>query len=292
MRRRAPFGTLLTFWAGLIAFTASADSNPPIWRVDGRHNSVYLLASVHVLRASDNALPESVLRAYNSAKTIYMEVDLDDLDPTEPSQFALERGVLPEEQSLMDILGPEQYGRAHAQALALGVDLDQLAQLEPWVVAITIAQMQFATLGLDPQAGVEQRLAGRAKQDGKEIRGLETLADQLGALDALPMKLQGEFLIVSLDEAADMEKDAGELISDWARGDTEALAKTLVHDFDRFPDLYRSLIVDRNRKWADEIGALLDDDQNYLIVVGALHLVGDDSVIELLRTRGHPAKRQ
>ena len=97
---------------------------------------------------------------------------------------------------------------------------------------------------------------------------------------------------IIVDTYGGMEKDADELISDWARGDTEALAKTLVHDFDRFPDLYRSLIVDRNRKWADEIGALLDDDQNYLIVVGALHLVGDDSVIELLRTRGHPAKRQ
>jgi uncharacterized protein YbaP (TraB family) len=292
MRPRAPLGTLLTICAWLIAYPASADSHPPIWRIDGKHNSVYLLASVHVLRASDEALPESVLRAYNSAKTIYMEVDLDDLDPTEPSEFTLARGVLPPDQSLEDILGPDQYGRAHAQALDLGVDLDQLAQLEPWVVAITIAQMQFARLGLDPQAGVEQRLMGRAKQDGKEIRGLETLADQLGALDALPMKLQGEFLSISLDEAADMEKDADELIGDWARGDTEALAKTLVHDFDKFPDLYRSLIVDRNRKWADEIGALLDDDQNYLIVVGALHLVGNDSVIELLRTRGHPAKRQ
>ena len=89
-----------------------------------------------------------------------------------------------------------------------------------------------------------------------------------------------------------MEKDADQLIGDWARGDTEALARTLVHDFDKFPDLYRSLIVDRNRKWADEISALLDDDQNYLIVVGALHLVGNDSVIEFLRKRGHPAKRQ
>jgi len=67
---------------------------------------------------------------------------------------------------------------------------------------------------------------------------------------------------------------------------------TLVHDFDKFPELYRSLIVDRNRKWADEIGALLDDDANYLIVVGALHLVGQDSVIELLRAHGHPAQRQ
>lgn len=292
MKLRAPLGTLLTVCAWLAASPAVADGHPPLWRIDGRHNSVYLLASVHVLRATDDALSEPVLRAYKAANALYMEVDLDDLDPEAAGQFTMEHGVLPEEQTLRDILGPERYGTAHQQALDLGLDLDQFAQLEPWVVAITIAQMQFAKLGLDPSAGVEQRLMERAKQDGKAIAGLETLADQLSALDSLPMKLQGEFLLVSLDEASDMEQEADQLINAWARGDTTALARTLVHDFDKFPELYRSLIVDRNRKWADEIGALLDDDANYLIVVGALHLVGQDSVIELLRAHGHPAQRQ
>ena len=292
MSLRAPLGTLLTVCAWFAASPAVADGHPPLWRVDGQHNSIYLLASVHVLRASDDALPESVQRAYKAANAIYMEVDLDDLDPEEAGQFTMEHGVLPEQQTLRDVLGPEPYRRAHQQVLDLGLDLDQFAQLEPWVVAVTIAQAQFAKLGLDPAAGVEQRLAQLAQQDGKEIRGLETLADQLSALDSLPMKLQGEFLIVSLDEASDMEKEADQLIGDWTRGDTAALAKTLVQDFDKFPELYRSLIVDRNRKWADEIGALLDDKENYLIVVGALHLVGKDSVIELLRARGHPAQRQ
>jgi uncharacterized protein len=292
MNLRAPLGTLLTVCAWLTASPAVADGHPPLWRIDGRHNSVYLLASVHVLRATDDALSEPVLRAYKAANALYMEVDLDDLDPEAAGQFTMEHGVLPEEQTLRDILGPERYGTAHQQALDLGLDLDQFAQLEPWVVAITIAQMQFAKLGLDPGAGVEQRLMERAKQDGKAIAGLETLADQLSALDSLPMKLQGEFLLVSLDEASDMEQEADQLINAWARGDTTALARTLVHDFDKFPELYRSLIVDRNRKWADEISALLDDDANYLIVVGALHLVGQDSVIELLRAHGHPAQRQ
>ena len=171
MKLRAPLGTLLTVCAWLAASPAVADGHPPLWRIDGRHNSVYLLASVHVLRATDDALSEPVLRAYKAANALYMEVDLDDLDPEAAGQFTMEHGVLPEEQTLRDILGPERYGTAHQQALDLGLDLDQFAQLEPWVVAITIAQMQFAKLGLDPSAGVEQRLMERAKQDGKAIAG-------------------------------------------------------------------------------------------------------------------------
>ncbi|HZF24812.1 MAG TPA: TraB/GumN family protein [Steroidobacteraceae bacterium] len=292
MNLRAPLGTLLACCAWLSASAASADAHPPLWRIDGQKNSVYLLASVHVLRATDEALPASVMQVYKKVGTIYMEVDLDDLDPAEAQEFTIERGMLPESQTLQEVLGADRYSRAHQEALKLGIDLDMFTQLEPWVVALTIAQAQFMKLGLDPEAGVEHQLMQRAAQDRKEIRGLETLTDQLGALDSLSMQRQGDFLVMSLDEAADLTTEADQLIGAWSRGDTDALARTLLDEFKDFPELYRSLVVDRNRKWADEIGALLNEQQNYLIVVGALHLVGKDSVIELLRAHGHPSKRE
>lgn len=292
MNLRAPFGSLLALCAWLTAAPAWADAHPPLWRVDGHKNTVYLLASVHVLRPSDEALPASVMQAYSKAGAIYMEVDLDNVDPAEAQEFTLQRGMLPESETLRDVLGADRYARAHAQALKLGIDLDMLAQLEPWLAALTIAQAQFMKLGLDPEAGVEHQLMQHAAQDGKEIHGLETLADQLGALDSLSMKQQSDFLVVSLDEAADLSTEADQLIGAWSRGDTDALAKTLLDEFKDFPELYRSLVVDRNRKWADEIATLLDDQQSYLIVVGALHLVGKDSVLELLRAHGHPSQRQ
>lgn len=291
MKRRALLSALCAALAWLASPIASADGHPPLWRIDGPNNSIYLLASVHVLRSGDDAMPASVLQAYQQASAIYMEVDVDNLDPAQAEQFTLERGVLPEGQTLHDVLGAERYERARRQAEQLGLDLEMFAQLEPWVVALSVAQAEFIKLGLDPQAGVEQQLARKAAQDGKQIHGLETLTDQLNALDSLPLARQGEFLLVSLDEAADLSTEADQLIGAWSRGDTAMLAKTLTEEFNGFPDLYRSLVVDRNRKWADEISALLHDKQNYLIVVGALHLVGRDSVIELLRTHGFNATR-
>jgi hypothetical protein len=291
MKRRALFGPLCTLLAWLAAPVALADGHPPLWRIDGPNNSVYLLASIHVLRPTDDAMPDSVLQAYKQTAAIYMEVDVDDLDPAQAEQFTLEHGMLPEGQTLHDVLGAERYEHARQQAQQLGIDLEMFAQLEPWVVALSVAQAQFIKLGLDPQAGVEQRLAQKAAQDGKQIHGLETLTDQLNALDSLPLARQGEFLLVSLDEATDLSAVADQLIGAWSRGDTAVLAKTLTEEFNGFPELYRSLVVDRNRKWADEIGALLHDKQNYLIVVGALHLVGKDSVLELLRAHGFSAKR-
>jgi uncharacterized protein YbaP (TraB family) len=77
----------------------------------------------------------------------------------------------------------------------------------------------------------------------------------------------------------------------WRTGDTVALARILSEAFAEFPELYRPLTEDRNRAWIDELESLLDDRDDYLVVVGALHLVGRNSVLDLLQQRGHTVTR-
>jgi hypothetical protein len=278
---------------GFIAGATAADSgSPPLWELKGKSNSIYLLGSIHVLRDDATPLPPTILSAYQDADVLYMEVDVDDLDPAEVQQFTLTNGVLPPDQSLADILGPERYGQARLEAEKLGLDLDQLAQLEPWVVALTAVQAQVQRLGLDPDAGVEQRLARDAKRDQKEIRGLESVADQLGIFDRLPLERQEDFLLMSLEEAIELPVAIDDMIDAWQRGDVEQLAAVMSEDFKSFPELYEPLVLARNRNWTRQIIELLDDETDYLVVVGALHLAGEDSVIQMLRERGYRASRR
>jgi uncharacterized protein YbaP (TraB family) len=221
-----------------------------------------------------------------------MEIDLDDLDPTEVQQFTLSNGILPPEQTLAGVMGAERYTRAKGEAHKLGLDLDQLARLEPWVVAISAIQAQVMRLGLDPSAGIEQRLVQSAVRDGKEVRGLETVSAQFGVFDSLSLERQQEFLLMSLEEAVDLPQDIDQLIDAWSRGDVAALEQLMSEGFEKFPDLYQPLVVARNRNWTRQIADLLDDDKDYLIVVGVLHLAGPDSVIEMLKAQGHGARRQ
>jgi uncharacterized protein YbaP (TraB family) len=288
VRAAAAIFTLL-----LLAEVAGAqNATPAIWQLAGRQNSVYLLGSVHALRNDGQPLPATLQRVYQDAYVLYMEIDLDDLDPTEVQQFTLSHGILPPERTLADVMGAERYKLAKTEAQQLGLDLDQLARLEPWVVAISAIQAQVMRLGLDPSAGIEQRLVQNAVRDGKEVRGLESVGDQFGVFDALSMERQQEFLLMSLEEAVDLPKDIDQLITAWSRGDVEALEKLMVEGFEEFPDLYQPLVVDRNRNWTRQIADLLDDDKDYLVVVGALHLAGPDSVIEMLKAQGHSARRQ
>ena len=277
---------------GVTAGTAQAeDGSPPLWQLKGRINSVYLLGSVHVLRNDTQPLPASILRAYQDADILYMEIDVDDLDPTEVQQFTLNNGVLPPDQTLATLLGEERYTQAKSAAEKLGLDLDLLARLEPWVVAISAVQAQVLRLGLDPNAGVEQRLARDALRDQKEIRGLETVTDQLAVFDNLSLDRQRDFLLMSLEEANELPTALDDMIGAWSRGDVERLAVVMSEEFKEFPELYEPLVVARNRNWTRQIIELLDDDSDYLVVVGTLHLAGADSVIQMLRDHGHRAKR-
>lgn len=279
--------------SALAATPAPADSgSPPLWQLKGRNNSVYLLGSVHVLRDDTQPLAPSITRAYQDADIVYMEVDLDDLDPMEVQQFTLSNGVLPPDQSLASLLGEARYSKAKSEAEKLGLDLDLLAQLEPWVVALSAVQAQVLRLGLDPDAGIERRLARDAARDQKEIRGLETVGDQLGIFDRLPLDRQQDFLLMSLEEAIELPTTIDDMIAAWSHGDVERLAAMMSEEFKEFPELYQPLVVDRNRNWTRQIVELLDDDADYLVVVGALHLAGADSVIEMLREQGHRAKRR
>jgi uncharacterized protein YbaP (TraB family) len=82
------------------------------------------------------------------------------------------------------------------------------------------------------------------------------------------------------------------LLSAWRTGDTDELETLLSSEFERFPELYKPLTEDRNRVWVDKLVDMLDDDDDYLVVVGALHLVGRNSVVDLLRARGYDVEQQ
>jgi len=69
------------------------------------------------------------------------------------------------------------------------------------------------------------------------------------------------------------------------------MSEELLDDFDDFPGLYDTLVTKRNTAWAGTLEKYLKDGHRYLVVVGALHLVGRNNVIDMLTARGHEVVR-
>jgi uncharacterized protein len=274
----------LSLLGGLSSPAARAAS--PVWVIHGAHNTLYLAGSVHLLPEQDAALPGAFNRAYADSAKLVMELDLGNLDQSTAASWMLEHGALPAGTSLRSILGGERYARVTAAAAELGLPAELFANQAPWVVALELADLDYLRLGLDPQHGVEEQLVQRAQTDGKPTAGLETLGEELGGLEALPPEEQLRLLDQTLGELKDAPEELHEVLAAWRHGDAPKLAALLSREYRDFPALYRPLVTARNQHWLPQIERLLSGQQNCLVVVGSLHLVGEGGLLELLRKDG------
>lgn len=291
--RKNPVALLVwALCAVLCASLARADGAPAesalhtLWELHGKHNTVYVLGSIHTLRASDYPLAPVIMDAYRNSKSLIMEIDLKEIDSPEVQAEMLQAAMLPEGKTLEDAVGPVRYARAQGLVHDVGLDLTMFGQFAPWFVAEAVSQMQLQQLGFDTQSGVEMFFMDRARGDGKSVAGLETAHEQMALFEGMSMEAQAQYLMSSLEQAHDLPKQVDDMVRAWRHGDTGWFQSEIKSDIGRDPGIYDSFLAARNRKWIAKIEALLDDDKNYLVIVGTAHLVGRDSVIALLKKDG------
>src|SRR5438270_7443789 len=124
--RRAEVRLLLAALV-LWAWTPAGRADTPLhslWELHGRHNTVFLLGSIHVLRPADYPLSPAVMQAYSNSKSLLMEINLDDMELGQLQAEMMEAAMLPEGKSLAEVLGPKRYSHAQSLARAIGVELD------------------------------------------------------------------------------------------------------------------------------------------------------------------------
>jgi uncharacterized protein len=269
-----------------------ATADPAAWRVTGANGAeVTLLGSMHVLRPTDYPLPTAVDGLIERADLIAMELDLDNVDAMAQQRVILATAMLPQGTALASVIEPRVYRLLEQAAGELGVDLKLLERFEPWFLAITLLDQGVRKFGFQAERGIEQYVLGQAQRGGKEIVGLETLEFQIGIFDELPPQSQQALLEQTLAELDEAETALAEMVDAWRDGELEDLSAELLDDFEEFPGLYETLVTKRNRSWVAPLERMLADGRRHLVVVGALHLVGRDSVIDLLRARGHDVQR-
>ncbi len=278
---------LVTCIASLAPWARADEPHHTFWTVKGAHNTVYLLGSVHVLKPGDRDLPTEALRAYSKAAALVMEIDLNGIgaDPSLGIDPALE--TLPAGQTLAEVLGPSVYERFATHARTLGLEPAIFATFQPWYAAMAMQQAELVQEGFDADSGVDEQFAARAANDHKPIIALETIEQQLGIFAHLSPDQQRRFLLYMLDDADDTLHSADAVVAAWRSGDVVQLERLLSDSSAQYPELFRLLTTDRNRRWLPTVTGLLAARQDYLVIVGALHLVGQDGLVNLLRQAGY-----
>jgi uncharacterized protein YbaP (TraB family) len=287
----------------LSAVAAPARAAPPVpllWKVSDADNSIYLLGSFHLLDPGDYPLSPDVDAAFADAEALVFEIPPSDIGSPALAMQMGQAALRTDGTTLDSALPPavaaklDAWAQAHAAGLAkMGMPAQSLQMFQPWFVGLTISMVQMADAGLDPRLGLDQHFAAEAQAHSKPTSGLETGAQQIAFLAGMDKDEQLQFLAEALDES-NQARDLQRLHAAWRTGDAGALWSGMAADMKReYPKLYAHLDVERNDAWIPKLEQRLraPGHDDTLVVVGALHLLGSDGVVEKLRAKGYTVER-
>jgi uncharacterized protein YbaP (TraB family) len=265
---------------------AQADT-PALWKISGPRGNVYLFGSFHMLPPDVRWRTPALQTALNEASSVVLETDLAGLqDPQGAQALVAKFGLLPGGQTLAGVLGPRAYADVEKTAAALQVPPASLASFRPWLAGTVLAVVSVARLGFDPNAGVDHQIAQWAAANGKALRSLESNEAQFRVFADLTPRQEAEFLAATLRQIGETPRLLKEMLTAYRRGDTGGIERTINAGFDDFPALRERLLKGRHDKWLPQIEKMIAQGGSHVVVVGAAHLVGPDSVVAMLRSKG------
>lgn len=256
---------------------------PALWSIEDTDTRISLLGSVHVLKPGTVWLNDDIQALISTSDVIYLELSPQDQSPQVMQPLVMKYGLLAEGDALKKHLPESLYADLSKELMSLGMPEQNFARLKPWTVGTMYSAVKFMKLGFNPAAGVEATVISLAQAKGVPMKGLETAEFQIRLFDSLTDEQEIAFLEQTLADKDELPATMESITTAWTTGNTVALEELFEEAFDGHHDIKNAMLTDRNKTWAPQIAAMLDQPGNFFVVVGTGHLVGKGSVIELLK---------
>ena len=267
-------------------------ARPALWAVSDPDTTIYLFGTIHLLPEKYQWRTAKFDEALAGSQQLVVETIVDNKNPAKLmaalASLAFNTPNLP---PLAERVPPAKRAALAAAIRKSGFPPQALDKMETWAAAITLLGNQYKDMGLKGDEGVEAVLRNTFISDGKPIGELESNVEQLGFFDTLPESAQRQLLEGSIDDSKSMIKEFHDMLAAWVRGDVHAIAESFNRDLSASPELQSALIKQRNANWSRWIEQRMTQPGAIMIAVGAGHLAGRDSVIDLLQRDGYRVRR-
>lgn len=271
-------------------FTSISSFAAPVFKVTKGDDTIFIGGTFHLLTEKDYPLPDAFEQAYMQADEIYFETDMLAIETPEFQQKSFSVILFQDDQTLKSALNKETYARLVEYAESRQLDPMQLDALNPTGVMLTITIMEYQARGFVAE-GVDKHYFKRASKDNKTIAWFETPEEQLAILDGFDNEDPNGLINYTLDEIKNIDHVITRLHKSWRDGDMNMLTQLGIDGFAGYPDIYKAILVDRNNNWMKKIEAMFGDQETELVLVGALHLPGEDGVLTQLKKKGYMVER-
>ncbi len=269
------------------AFSLSAEAGSPVWKVSKAGQQLFIGGTIHMLAKQDYPLPAAFDRAYYQAARLVLETDMSKLQSPEFQLQLLSQLTYSDGRNLQQVLSKKTYKDLEAFVASRGVPMAALINFKPGMVAMTLTMMELQRLEL-MGTGVDEFFSTRAVDDGKALGALETAEQQMAFIAAMGDGREDEMIAYTLTDIQNLSSMLQTMKRAWRQGDVASLQKVTLAPFKQdFPEIYRSLLVERNNNWLPQVEAMLKNKEVELVLVGMLHLAGEDSLLAALAERGY-----
>lgn len=265
------------------SFIEQKDDNTLLWMISGNglKKPSFLFGTFHLLCKEDTHFSDQLKKALKESDAVYMEMDMDDPSIMLGSMLYMN---MQDGKKLEDLYTPEEYKRIQSYfSDTLKMPLMLLQRTKPYfLVALLYPKM----MECNSPVGVETELVKIAKEDKKEIRGLETMQFQASIFDSIPYEWQAKELLKNIDSFSVYKNEFDTMLRYYKDQQLDSL-KMMIGKSEFGSEKYNDLLLnDRNKNWVKQLQEIMKD-ESVFVAVGAGHLVGDAGLIHLLRNEGY-----
>ena len=275
-----------------LVFSTTVYAESSVWKLNVDKGTFYLAGSCHVLRKSDYPLPEEFESAYDNVDQVIFETDLEALVRPDIQFLLMSKGMYSRGETLEKKLSKKAYESLVKFCNDKAIPIALFQSFKPWLLTMTLMAMELEKNGISPRDGLDLYFSNKAKKDGKNTGGLEDIHKHIELVSSLEEDLDDSIIESFIQELEELQVIMDGLIKSWRAGDVAGIGEFLSENMRKeHPRLYKRLLTDRNRDWIPHLEALIDSGKRTLVIVGVGHLVGEDSVINLLKSKGYKVKK-
>lgn len=275
-------------WALLASYS---HAGPLVWQVSKGDHHLYIGGTIHVLAKADWPIPTAYDRAYANSSVLVFETGLGQMSTPEAGRKLMQAVRFEPPLTLASVLDASTYAALKQYFEQRGVPMEGIKTLKPGMVSIMITMMELKRLNQVGE-GVDMHYYSRAMQDKRLVEKLEDVETQIRFIAEMGQGQENELIRQTLAEVKELPSTMTEMKGVWRSGDGERLDRLMNAPLrDEAPDIYRSLMQERNEAWLPKIVAMLRSKEVEFILVGAAHLVGEDGVITQLARRGYRVRQ-
>ncbi len=257
------------------------ETNSLLWKVSGKDitKPSYLFGTIHMLPQDKYFFTEKMEEALKNSEVLALEADID-IPLAEQMKMATQM-MMPDGKKWSDYMTAEEYATLKSAFVdSLGIKdkkVDKYANIRPIYISGLILTELLGKVKM-----YEQELTEMAKKEKKEIVGLETIQEQMEIVSSIPVEDQMDDLKAS---TASMLRDYNEMLEAYVTQNLTELEKVST-DSEGFDKMEAKLLTERNDRWVKAIQEVLAK-QSTFFAVGAMHLVGENGLIEQLKAAGY-----